>query len=91
MMSTMQTWSIWWDFLWEEKELKYVIVETNHPRYRHLPYIFKFPISECLQDDTIDNWERTWFRPFVDDIMSGRKSIHKIMKSLEKQKNQKTV
>ena len=79
----MRPWSIWWDFIWEGDHNTHVTIETDHPKYKR--EIMRFPIKDCQNNlGTIDDWERNWFIPFVDDIKSGRKSIHTIMKELKK-------
>ena len=74
-------WSIWWDFRWEGGNIKYVVVQTDHPQYQHVDYIYRFPIDEiCEKDGTVDGWVDGWFRPFVEDIYAGRESLHDTMK-----------
>jgi hypothetical protein len=85
-------WTIWWDFTWEIDETgpSHVIVQTDHPDYQYVRFIHHFPMSD-IEDDAgcIDSWVETWFLPFRDDVVSGRKSIHDLMKNLgyKKEKN----
>lgn len=78
-------WTVWWDFTWEIDETgpSHVIVQTDHPDYQHVHYIYRFPLNEIEDvDGHIDGWIERWFNPFRDDIISGRHSIHKLMKAL---------
>lgn len=77
-MAYNRPWGIWWDF-----DNDHIKIQTNHPAYSHIDYIYKFPIkdfedSHGFIDDKFDKW----FNAFVDDVMSGRKSLHKIMKEI---------
>jgi hypothetical protein len=78
-------WSVWWDFSWEIDETgpSHIIVQTDHPSYQHVHCIYRFPISECEDENGyIDHWVETWFHNFESDVLSGRRSIHQIMKEL---------
>jgi len=66
---------IWWDFRVDD-----VVVQTDHPQYSHVDYIFKMPFDSIQVNGTIDHWDETYFKNFSLDIMSGRVSIHKIMR-----------
>ncbi len=87
-------WSIWWDFTWEIDETgpSHIIVQTDHPDYQHVHYIYKFTMSEC-EDSAghVDSWVENWFDRFRDDVTSGRHSIHKIMKSLGHRKKPRVI
>jgi hypothetical protein len=82
-----RTWDIWWDFEWEAGVLKGILVETSHPDYQHVPYLYRLPLCEC-QDSSghVDEWETVWFEALRSDLLSGRTSIHTLMKSLGHQK-----
>jgi hypothetical protein len=81
-MSNNQPWNIWWDFRWLDNEIRWVVVQTDHPKYKHVDHIYKFLVDELQSPEgTIDEWVDQWFNPFVSDVKSGRKSLHKIMKS----------
>jgi hypothetical protein len=74
-------WHVWWDFRWEDNDIKWVVVQTNHPDYKHVDYIYRFTIDECADEEGyIDSWIETWFNKFSLDIKEGRVSIHEIMK-----------
>jgi hypothetical protein len=76
-------WNIWRDFRWEQNDLKWIVVQTDHPDYQHIDYIYRFAIEECTDSTgSVEYWVDTWFRQFNDDIASGRHSIHKLMKAL---------
>jgi hypothetical protein len=84
-MTQNRPWSVWWDFSWEIDETgpSHIIVQTDHPQYLHTPYIYKFPISECEDDNGhVDKWVETWYHKFEKDVTSGVVSIHTLMKSL---------
>lgn len=88
-MKQNRPWSIWWDFRWENNILKWVVVQTDHPQYKHFDYIMKFAIEECLCDKGfIDSWVEMWYTRFIDDIYSGRKSLHEIMKQSGNKRNE---
>jgi hypothetical protein len=77
-MTYNRPWSIWWNFTLESS---HIIIQTDHPDYQDLHYIYKFTVAECEDGrGYIDNWVKTWFNKFRDDVMSGRKNIHTIMK-----------
>lgn len=84
-MTQNRPWSVWWDFTWEIDETgpSHVIIQSDHPDYAQVHYIYKFTVAEC-EDATghVDHWIETWFNPFRDDVVSGRQSIHKLMKAL---------
>ncbi len=76
-------WGIWWDFSWELDETgpSHIIVQTDHPKYQNVDYIYRFAIQDCEDDSGyIDSWEENWFKPFRADVLSGRISINSIMK-----------
>jgi hypothetical protein len=78
-------WSIWWDFRWEGDHIVSIVVQTDHPKYTHVDYIYCFPIKECEDEfGYVDTWVENWFTKFRDDVMGGRQSLHKIIKSLDK-------
>lgn len=82
-MTQNRPWRVWWDFRWEDNEIKWVVVQTDHPQYQHVDYVYRFPIEECRDErGYIDSWEKNWFTKFENDITSGRHSIHKIMKAM---------
>jgi hypothetical protein len=83
-------WGVWWDFTWEIDDTgpSHIIVQTDHPDYQHVHYIYRFPIAECEDENGhIDHWEETWYHQFESDVLSGRHSIHKIMSGLGYKKN----
>jgi hypothetical protein len=76
-------WDIWWDFRWEKQNLKCVIIQTDHPKYKHKDYIRIFDIEDCLDENGyIDLWVQNWFNKFRDGILAGRVSLHEIMKEV---------
>lgn len=76
-------WSIWWDFRWEGDHITHIVVQSDHPDYQHVDYIYRFPIAECEDEfGYVDGWVENWFTKFESDITSGRHSIHKIMRGL---------
>ena len=80
-----QPWDIWWDFQWEGTDLKWIVIQTNHPSYRDLDYLHRLPVSECAnKDGHIDDWVDGWFQEFRDDLLSGRMSLHEYVKSVKK-------
>lgn len=82
-MGRNRPWHIWWDFRWEDHKLKWVVVQTDHPRYDHVDYIYRFPIESCVdKNGRIDSWEKSWFLKFRDDLKSGRQNISEVMKSV---------
>lgn len=75
-------WHVWWDFRWQNNDIKWVVIQTDHPYYKHVDYIYRFAIDECEDEKgCIDNWVETWFDKFSLDIIEGRVNIHEIMKS----------
>lgn len=81
-MAQNRPWGIWWDFRWEGSDIKWVVIQTDHPQYQHIDYIYRFPIEECKNEHGyIDEWEETWFNKFSLDIKEGRVNIHEIMKN----------
>ena len=80
-MTQNRPWSIWWDFRWEDDNLRWVVIQTDHPQYKHVDYMMKFVAEDCYcTEGYIDNWVKTWYNQFEDDIYTGRKSLHEIMK-----------
>lgn len=80
----MRPWCVWWKFFREGDHITDIIIRTDHPKYKHLDYIRKFPIQECEDElGYIDTWLETWFEPFESDIKSGRISIHKLLKDFK--------
>jgi hypothetical protein len=76
-------WDVWWDFRWAGEELKWIVIQSDHPNYNHVDYIHRLPISECEdRGGQIDDWVETWFTPFRHDLITGRVSIHALMKEL---------
>lgn len=84
-MTQNRPWSVWWDFTWEIDETgpSHIIIQSDHPDYQHIHYIYRFPITEC-EDSAghVDSWVEDWFNPFRDNLTSGRESIHTLMKTL---------
>lgn len=82
-------WTIWWNFRWnkDHSDLEWVDVLTDHPDYTNIDYIYRFKIEDCLEGEYIDKWETEWFYPFRDDYISGRESIHTLMKELGHKKD----
>lgn len=81
-MGNNQPWNIWWNFRRVDDKILWVVVQTDHPKYTHIDYIYRFPIDDLRSTNgAIDEWVDSWFNPFQSDIKSGRKSLHKIMKS----------
>lgn len=88
-MTQNRPWSVWWDFRWKDDDLKWIVVQTDHPQYRHVDYIYRFNIEDCEdKNGHVDTWIETWFTKFEDDVTSGRHSIHKIMKAMGHEKGQ---
>ena len=82
-MTRNRPWSVWWDFRNEGDRVTHVVVQTNHPQYTHVDYIYRFPIAECANEfGHVDGWVQDWFAKFESDITSGRISIHKVMRKL---------
>jgi hypothetical protein len=80
-MGNNRPWEIWWDFRWHEGAIQWVVVQTDHPKYKHVDFIYRFPIDELQgPDGAIDEWVDGWFNPFVSDIYAGRESLHEVMK-----------
>ena len=74
-------WGVWWDFRWDGADLKWIVVQTDHPQYKHVDYVYRFDIKDCADEKgQIDKWIETWFDKFSLDITEGRVSIHEIMK-----------
>lgn len=71
-------WTVWWDFVWTDKEITHYVIQTDHPQYEHVDHIHKFKLSTF---ETHDDFE-DWFAGFKSNIKSGRVSIHTLMKSL---------
>lgn len=68
-MSWTRPWSVWWDFRWEDDKIKYIVVQTDHPKYAHLDYIHCFDIKDCEDaKGYIDTWVETWYSDFVKEI-----------------------
>jgi hypothetical protein len=82
IMTQNRPWSVWWDFQWEGDNLDNIVVQTNHPKYAHVDYIYQFPIAECTDKfGYVDAWVENWFKKFETDVTSGRLSLHDIMKA----------
>lgn len=55
MSRKTQPWSVWWDFRSENCHLKWVVVQTDHPDYKDVDYIYRFPLESCTDETgTID-------------------------------------
>jgi len=75
-------WTVWWEFRWEDNDIKSIVIQTNNPQYNHIDYIYCFPIEECVDEDGyVDDWIENWFEKFSLDITEGRVNIHEIMKT----------
>jgi hypothetical protein len=78
-----QPWSIWWDFRSDDGYVRWIVVQTDHPDYERIDYIYCLPIELCEDSKgQVDDWVKEWFRPFRDDLLNARKSIHTLMKQL---------
>lgn len=87
-MASDTTWNIWWDFRHEGDHITHVVIQTDHPQYRHVDYIHCLPIEECEDENGyVDTWVEKWFEPFRQDVVSGRVSLHTTMRLLGHTKN----
>lgn len=50
-MTQNRPWSIWWNFRREGDNLKWVVIQTDHPQYDHVDYMMRFPIEDCKCED----------------------------------------
>ena len=83
-MAYNRPWGVWWDSVWEGDHITHIVVQTDHPSYSKLDYIYKFPIKDCEDEfGYVDTWVEKCFRPFESDVISGRISIHKLIKELK--------
>ena len=82
-MQSNRPWRVWWDFRWEGDHITHVVVQTDHPQYTHVDYIYRFDIRDCEDSQGhVDTWVETWYNKFESDVISGRHSIHKIMRAM---------
>lgn len=82
-MGHKDDWTIWWDTRWQNYEITDIVVQTDHPNYQHVDYMFRFPLNECTDENgNIDKWIEEWFDPFVNSVKTGQHSLHKVMLGL---------
>ena len=86
----MRPWSIWWSFKWDDHDIRWITIRTDHPDYSYADYIYIIPIELCEDESGhIDKWIETWFNNFRDDYISNKKSFQELMTGLGFKKGKK--